>query len=95
MRLVDADVVKTELDAWAVVINKPKYYLREDALYVIDTLQTIDAEPVKHGEWIIHRSTFEQYQPTEFECNQCGEKFTNMSNANYCPNCGAKMDKGE
>lgn len=48
-----------------------------------------DAEPVKHGHWEL--SPFDG----NWTCNKCGSKpyHSNMKNMNYCPNCGAKMDK--
>ena len=51
-------------------------------------LNIIEAEEVKHGEWI-----YENW--CEFRCSECGE----WSNSKpykgrepYCPNCGARMD---
>ena len=45
------------------------------------------------GEWLVKwRSTFPQYEPSEYECSICGCKRTVLHN--YCPNCGAKM-KGD
>ena len=46
MRLIDADKLKTELDAWARSICKSDVYCREDALYIIDSMPTIDAVQV-------------------------------------------------
>jgi hypothetical protein len=46
MKLIDADKLKTELDAWARIIRKPNCYSREDALHIIDTAPEIDAVPV-------------------------------------------------
>ena len=59
----------------------------------IEELPFVDAEPVRHGAWI------------DGECSVCkkcitvtieGEevKITDIK-ANYCPNCGAKMDREE
>lgn len=53
---------------------------------------TIEAEPVKRGRWIekpflLGTSNF---------CSLC-DSFYGMPHGkfNYCPNCGAKMDKGD
>lgn len=48
---------------------------------------TIDAEPVRHGQWVIKkdRSLFWA------NCSECGYiQFRPYTN--YCPNCAAKMD---
>jgi hypothetical protein len=46
MKLIDADKLKTELDAWARIIQNPDHYMRADALHIIDTAPEIDAVPV-------------------------------------------------
>jgi hypothetical protein len=50
-RYIDADKLKTELDAWARIIRKPNCYSRGDALHVIDTAPEVKAVPmVRCGE---------------------------------------------
>ena len=45
------------------------------------------------GEWKIKwRSTFPQYEPSEYQCSICG--CVRTVKHKFCPNCGAKM-KGE
>lgn len=49
----------------------------------IDEAPTVD--PVRHGKWI--------YTPTEqlgYRCSVCGKGCCRF---NYCPACGARMDK--
>ncbi len=49
---------------------------------------TLEAEPVKHGEWVLG----------EFDiphCSECGEKMLELAVSKYCPFCGAKMDLEE
>lgn len=43
-----------------------------------------EAEPIKHGHWI-ERNFWR-------ECSVCGSHQLAI-NFNYCPNCGAKMEK--
>ena len=58
---------------------------------------TADVQEVKHGEWIIEQLENEK---TVCYCSRCGSglqnretrKYIDISGANYCPNCGAKMD---
>ena len=91
MKLIDADLLITELDAWAVIINKPKYYAREDAIHIIDTAPIIDAVPVVHGEWKNNSNDYPQ-------CTNCGympmfdPHIDDIYYSPYCPNCGAKME---
>lgn len=47
----------------------------------------IEAEPIKHGEWI----------PDDYEYNHCSECSYEHESPEYvtpyCPNCGAKMEE--
>lgn len=52
---------------------------------------TIDAEPVKHGRWV----HFKQHDLNAVLCSVCDYAFARLHPANYCPNCGAKMDAKE
>lgn len=62
----------------------------------IDCVPTVDAEPVRHGQWI----DMQEDDATEgmWRCSACGFDgyFDIMTprecGTNYCPNCGAKMD---
>jgi hypothetical protein len=90
MRLIDKDALKVELDAWARIIQNPDHYMREDALYIIDTAPEIDAVPVVRGEW----TTNSDYPDTVI-CSLCGWRESVWwadKGTNYCPNCGAKME---
>lgn len=99
-RLIDADSLKDELNAWARVITKPTLMGSDEVMCVIDHAPTIDAVPVVHGEWVkgIHI----------VECSACSEKFDFGDETwvedydicedigwKFCPNCGAKMDGEE
>lgn len=100
-RLIDADALKKDLDAWVRVINKPKYYVREEALYIIDAMPTV--EP-KRGEWKKGKE-FQSYPRVKFisdayYCSVCeNEAFYDTDYGqqlfNFCPNCGADMRKNE
>jgi hypothetical protein len=91
MRLIDADLLKDglrNLKARGTNINYVKGL--QDAIddylpQIIDDVPTIDAEPVRHGEWI-------KVDDYAVMCSECGkyEKWIYP----YC-HCGAKMDGGE
>ena len=87
MKLIDADALKTELDAWARIILKPDYYAREDAIKEIDNAPTIDAVPVvRCGEC----SSAKWYESGDFYCRKWGERFdspytlTGQSKTDFC-----------
>lgn len=55
---------------------------------VINGLPAVDAEPVRHGEWIYQDDDLMSWKT----CSLCRcESFT-LDDARYCPYCGAKMD---
>lgn len=100
MRLIDADALKKqyiETDKWGKVI----------LILDIVNAPTIDAEPVKHGEWINKRLTKDSIKDIKDGtygeligyhdvCSICGfdlDKYWYGYKPPYCPNCGAKMDK--
>lgn len=51
---------------------------------------TKDIEP--HDEWL-YKSSY--YEADECDCSLCGQMVTTAKGVrmNFCPNCGAKMDK--
>lgn len=44
--LISRSRLKEELKSWAVIIQKPRYYSREDADFVIDAQAAVDAVEV-------------------------------------------------
>ena len=84
MGLIDADALIKEACAEGA-------YGYVDAKQIADA-PTVDAVPVRHGKII---ETIENGRMKRvFSC--CGEDFTKLTcwmTPNYCPNCGAKMDK--
>ena len=53
MRVIDAEQLKKELDAWAVSLSDPRNYVIGDAKTVIDYIPAIDAVPLEPlCEWI-------------------------------------------
>ncbi len=52
--------------------------------------KTDDVKPVKHGKWLDVCCAV--------KCSNCGEEYSDeiflmRGNINYCPNCGAEMEK--
>lgn len=73
-------------------------YSREDAADCIRYMDAVDVAPVVHGRWIHIRKY------GEYECSVCHGIDTDCSDyysshvvteQDYCPNCGARMDEVE
>ena len=89
MRLIDADAINDFHIDYSSYKEGPD---EEDVTAWLDEQPTIEAEPVRHGEWLPYPS--DQYR----KCSLCGieyAKFAVLLKYKYCPNCGAKMDGGE
>lgn len=59
----------------------------ERALGIVEDCPTADVAQVAHGWWIFNDDWW------DFRCSLCGSHVGNIKKLNYCPNCGAKMDK--
>ena len=78
----------------AVTIATAKKLVRK----VLKDTPAADVAPVVHGHWIWHEEDF------EYECSACHCRFDYnhtfeifdhvFQYANWCPNCGARMDGG-
>lgn len=100
MDLINRDALKKEYCDCCVVSpdcmgSGCKIY---NARCLIEELPTIDAEPVKHGQWIHIRTSG---VISVWKCSECDNTITaNFANTNpsnhdkFCYNCGAKMDGG-
>lgn len=63
----------------------------KSAIRKVETWQTVDAEPVRHGHWIFNPKDAIEMMFTVPKCSECGAE--SPIGGNYCPNCGAKMDE--
>ena len=67
----------------------------ESVMEFVENLPAADVAEVRHGRWEdktnISRAEVEQ----RVDCSVCGQIFwtTAVLSFNYCPNCGARMDK--
>ena len=65
---------------------------------LIDLLADDKIAVVKHGRWLSLQGWFNK---GVVKCSECGNTLdmdgvnAGRGDANFCPNCGAKMDKGE
>ena len=94
MRLIDADAMEKHIME-SKVFNQHFKELVQSLIWGEDT---IEVEPVKHGKWENKHQTFTvdnmTLTGTYPTCGLCDFAEIGMAkNTNYCPNCGAKMDK--
>ena len=89
-RLIDADsVYKWYLEAFKGQIKPNEIrFSMNDIRDNLENIPTIDAKPVRHGKWIEKSTGGEHF----YCCSKCGHVEWDAPN-NYCPNCGARMDK--
>lgn len=81
MRLIDADEIpwcNYDLDNYHSFIGVEKEY--------VDEIPTVDAKLVQHGKWVDAGKLVSSYK-----CTVCNTIYENDSN--YCPNCGAEMER--
>ena len=98
MRLIDADVQVKYFEGLARSLANAECFAAADVTQcAAETLRiapTIDAEPVRHGQWI--------EDGPDWVCSYCGTEFKDDIEfikldydyymPHYCPHCGAKMD---
>ena len=89
-KYIDADRLKEAFNADTEHIRDWDVDLYDLFMFEIDEQPTADVQEVKHGEWI-------QAEENKCRCSNC-DIITLIAlyphgDKNYCPNCGAKMDK--
>ena len=96
MRLINAEeAIKEILDVYEYEYPTASgafdHFVTHMIPNILNNLPSVDAEPVRNGRWI-KRDIVPDYM-WKYHCSCChsdGER-----RYNYCPNCGAKMDKVE
>lgn len=80
-RLIEDDFTAVE----AVIRGKVVWVVPYKDIY---EAPTVDAEPIRHGEWIECEG-----RNNEYYCSECYDiwKSDRIKNMKYCPSCGAKM----
>lgn len=71
----------------------------DDVNFGVDTIPSADVAPVIHGRWVkIYENgepAVKQYQIGVF-CSKCMQMPKDkLTESDFCPNCGAKMDDDE
>lgn len=99
MRMIDADALLKKV--YEHTQERERMTDGEWCRKCIYEAPTIEAEPVKHGRWIlIGRCRITKSR--DLKCSVCGNYFrvydditlnAGRGDANFCPNCGARMDE--
>lgn len=87
-RLIDADALREE---WLESGENEYVYDTNAVLYSIDSAPTIDAAPVRRGEWekLVWGDAYDNRERRCYRCSRCNKE--NAVRRNFCPNCGADM----
>lgn len=86
------DQLKKETGAYSNGWNNALCVMK-GALHNNDAIPAADVVPVKHGRWIDKPYTGGRRPTVIRYCSLCGHNNNNRK-TNYCPTCGARMDKG-
>ena len=84
--------------------TKMVYTKELDGMYAfkadIDAMSTADVQEVRHGHWI--EKNLDGFRKVECSCSMCGwsgvenyDSYVDIHDFEFCPNCGAKMDREE
>ena len=92
MQLIDVDVLRTQMkelyekraEEANMTGDRAICVTWKDAVILIKDAPIVDAAPVVHGKW--------EVTPVYIKCSECGESFM-LIPQDYCPHCGARMDK--
>ena len=102
MRLIDADTLKDEvMKIWAYIQCVTGDDVMDAVMTDIKNAPTVDAEPLRHGEWNGWTATHWTGKKDDdgdpiyaehiyYKCSECGRR--TVIREKFCPNCGAKMD---
>lgn len=99
-KYIDADKLNGKLmDEYYGMISDESIKIYK-IMQMLDNAPTADVEEVKHGRW--RYKLLDNFKKVECTCTHCGwrgidnyDSYVDISDFEYCPHCGAKMDGGE
>ena len=92
-RLIDADVLIEAMTKFSNATGEDMTH----GIFYVHIAPTIDAEPVRHGKWksdcmgVLRCSECNAQAPWRYD--DILHNVEHRWKANYCPHCGARMDK--
>lgn len=72
---------------------------QHEIFFLLELEPSEDVEPVRHAHWIPMCKRRSLFADRIYECSCCGNSLdmdavnAGRGDANYCPNCGARMDE--
>ena len=86
--------VDIECDIVTEILNRRVFKSREDIQDFLDSIPTVDVEPIKHGYWICENLGFGVYR---YRCSECGniygqDQIEEFKHNKFCGDCGARMN---
>lgn len=91
---IEREALLLQLEAMRLLQCGIPYQVRDEVLDLVSRQPAADVAPVRRGQWV----KTSEYMPI-YGCSICRERnlFRKGENvfSNYCPNCGAKMDRKE
>jgi len=102
-KYIDAENIKKSINEYFTPIdsNHPMTLTVEQVMEAVGNMPVADVMEAKHGEWLTRKDYEDNYQT--YACSICDNSCVTSHNEDdtvtlyrtkYCPNCGAKMDKG-
>lgn len=90
-RLIDADALIEAMTKFSNATGEDMTH----GIFYAHIAPTIEAEPVRHGKWIVWDEIIAGIYHTVSECSECGFTTDKMyrEEMRYCTNCGARMDE--
>ena len=101
MRPIDADALLEKIKDWIEycsghtdIVHGIMHDVYESVVDDIKDAPTIDAAPVRRGEWeqLVWDDEYDNRKRRSYRCRRCYKQ--NAVRSNFCPNCGADM-RGE
>lgn len=95
-KYIDAEQLKNAFTNWREIVNNPYdlFPSVEECKAVIDAQPTAEVQEVKHGRWeYVKKRLARGGYVDASECSVCHKIIMPHLKPNYCPNCGAKMER--
>lgn len=93
MRLIDADaLIQIFEEDEKNLVDREFQLAAIGAANTVRNMPTVDAEPVRHGQWLSREEGVVYPFWERYTCSACGK---HADNTEYCPHCGARMVKDD